>query len=314
MNILSFSGFIPEQICDTVRFTGYNGNNSITHYCAYASDYVAQVREDPAIDGAVYPRTCDSCRVMRSYLTGCEEKFQFSFHVPARQDMTALEFLASEIQIYKHAVEEHYQIQINDVSERFLKTQKRNADGRKLYQELSEISYASYLHAIHEMLKSPLENQRLPFCLPKKPDIKKHVYLVGSFLCDTEIAEQIERNGLAIIGDNLPESKRLFWETDQGTQGDLYHRIAAIMLSRQLSPTQNNFSELIGRDLQEIREKSVNGVIFLTQKYCEPYDFLFSVYKKALAEQGIPVLQLPISGSSHDRKLELAIEAFADTL
>ena len=33
MNILALSGFVPEQICDTVRFTRYTGDRNITHYC-----------------------------------------------------------------------------------------------------------------------------------------------------------------------------------------------------------------------------------------------------------------------------------------
>lgn len=314
LHILSFSGFIPEQICDTIRFTGYQGGNTISHYCAYASDFIDQVREDPCVDGAVYPRTCDSCRVMRNYLAGCEGKFLFSFHVPPRRDRAALEFLSFEIQNYQHELEKHYQMQIRDIAERIQKIEERNANGRKLYHELSEISFFSYLNAIHKMLQSPLGSQTLPSNLPQKPGAKKRVYLVGSFLCDTGIVELIEKNGLAIVGDNLPESKRLFGESSQKIQGDLYHQIARDMLSRQLSPTQNNFKELIQNDLQEMREKTVDGVIFLTQKYCEPYDFLFSTYKKALSEQEIPVLQLSVSGSSHDRKLELAIEAFADML
>lgn len=31
MKLLSMSGFVPEQICDIIRFTKYKGERSITH-------------------------------------------------------------------------------------------------------------------------------------------------------------------------------------------------------------------------------------------------------------------------------------------
>ena len=46
MRILALSGFIPEQICDVVRFTGYEGEYNIAQYCGYAADYISQVIND----------------------------------------------------------------------------------------------------------------------------------------------------------------------------------------------------------------------------------------------------------------------------
>ena len=42
MKLLAISGFVPEQICDVVRFTQYGGERNIAHYCGYASDFVSQ--------------------------------------------------------------------------------------------------------------------------------------------------------------------------------------------------------------------------------------------------------------------------------
>lgn len=323
MNILSLSGFTPEQICDTVRFTGYDGGSTVSYYCKYVSDFISMVRENPDIDGTVFPRTCDSCRIISSFLGDLKDKFQFCFHVPSRRDGMAMRFLSKEIISYKQAIEEYFHVQISEsqIEDRVLKIQERNEDGRKMYDDLQYISFSAYLSMIHEMLKLPLDNQKIPSDLPKKSSDGseyKRVYLIGSSLCDVKIAEKIEDSGLSIVGDNLPESKRLFMEsfTDpyRIRRDDIYSQIASSMLSRQLSPTQNNFAALIENDLREIHEKDIKGVIFVTQKYCEPYDFLFSVYKRALSEKQIPALQLSVSGSTHERNLDLSIEAFADML
>ena len=55
-------------------------------------------------------------------------------------------------------------------------------------------------------------------------------------------------------------------------------------------------------------------MIYATQKYCEPYDYLFSAYKKALDEQGIPVLQVQMADSTDGSGKAAALEAFADII
>ena len=63
---------------EEIRFTGYTGERNIAHYCGYAADYISQVMNDRDIDGAVFPKTCDSTRTLTSYLSG-SGKFCFQF-------------------------------------------------------------------------------------------------------------------------------------------------------------------------------------------------------------------------------------------
>lgn len=314
MKILSLSGFIPEEICDIIRFTDYRGEQKISHYCGYAADYISQVLEDDSIDGAVFPRSCDSCRIMGSYLSNCKEKFLYQFGVPARQDAAAEAYLAVEIRQYQRAVEQYYNVSITDLPQRIQKINERNKGLMDLYENIENISYESYLKSIHNMLQQPLYQQTVSSELPSKPANGKRVYLVGSFLSNTELAATIENAGMKIVGDNLTESKRLFSGLKIDPSDDIYMNIAAKILHNYLSPTQNNFSCILENDLKEIKYKNVQGVIFVTQKYCEPYDYLFSIYKKILDEHGIPVLQVVMSNSTDNRKSEFAIEAFADIL
>ena len=314
MKILSFSGFIPEQICDTVRFTGYPGDQKISHYCGYAADFISQVLDDPEINGAVFPRTCDSSRTMKSYMEGCG-KFIYPFHVPARQDDLAVSMLSQTIRDYQNAVERYYGVTISeaDIKERIRLVNERNQALSALYDRLDELSYYSYLEQIHSLLQKPLREQNVI-----EPDraagIGKRVYLTGSFLCDARLVRTIEDSGLKIVGDDLTESKRLFSAPPVSTEGDLYVSIAESMLKDRLSPTQNNFSAILRKDKEELTKKQVNGVIFITQKYCEPYDYLFYVYQKMLEEMGIPCLKLTRMDSTDHKNAETVIEAFVDSL
>ena len=58
----------------------------------------------------------------------------------------------------------------------------------------------------------------------------------------------------------------------------------------------------------------MRGVIFVTQKYCEPYDYLYSVYKKALDGLSVPALKLTLTDSTDGRSFDAAIESFADII
>lgn len=314
MRILALSGFIPEQICDVVRFTQYEGNRSISHYCGYASDFISQVLNDRTIDGAVYPKSCDSSRVITSYLMECG-KFLYQMPVLSGTGNGAVAYLASSIEKYKTGLEAFYKVSITDIDDRIIRINERNKKLKELYGQLGgSVVYSRYLTAIHKMLVEPLERQCIPELAGEAPVKGKRVYIVGSFLSNHRILEAIENAGMCIIGDNLPESKRLAFSHEVHTGGNVYENIAAGMLENLPSPTQNCFMRMMRDDLEEIREKEAEGVIFINQKYCEPYDYLYYVYKEKLDRMRIPVLKISMTGSTENQNLEFALEAFSDLI
>lgn len=313
MRILALSGFVPEQICDVVRFTGYAGDRNIAHYCPYASDFISQVYGDQDIDGAVFPRTCDSSRIMKSYLEA-SGKFLYQLPVPVGCDDLAVEYFSGEIRAYKEALERFFNVALDGIPERINWVNRRNRTIRQAYEQLEKISFAEYICTLHKMLKLPLEKQKMPDRFKICSEKGKRIYLVGSFFSDSGIAEIIENSGLKVVGDNLPESGRLAYALQANSGGDPYKEVARSILSRRLSPSQNNFREILRMDMEEIEKKEVQGVIVVTQKYCEPYDYLCHVYKKALNYKGIPLLKISLSGAEDRRKTALAIEAFSEMI
>lgn len=313
MHILSLSTLIPEQICDTERFFGYAGKQRISHYCEYALEFIARMLEDGTADGAVFPRTCDSCRTVGNYLES-SGKFLHFFHIPARRDTEAVAYLAESVRAYQTAIENHYGVKITDVVERSEFVNTRNRALRELYENLPEMSYSAYLEMIHILLQKPLRDQAVPISLPGSPCPNgTRVFVVGSTQARTELVRQIEAAGLNIVGDRLPESRRLIFTPEVSLQGDIYENIAKSLLTALPSPSQDVFAEILKADRDELLKKQVQGVIFLTQKYCEPYDYLFPAYKRMLDGLGIPVLRATETGSGAENAA-LAIETFADLL
>jgi len=314
MKILSMSGFVPEQICDTIRFTQYRGERSISHYCGYASDFLSQALLEEEIDGAVFPKSCDSTRVMAGYLADAR-KYIHQIPIPARRDGAAIDFFASAIKNYKTSIESYFQLALDDIGERCEKLSRRNAALRALYRDIESVSYAEYLDSIHRMLQEPLCGQEVPVSLSAKTPGLHRVFLVGSFLSNTAVVKEIENAGLAVVGDTLTESGRMLSGKDVDTgSGDIYRAIADSLLSRRPSPTQDDFGHILRKDMEEMKKKNVEAVIFVTQKYCEPYDYLYAIYKKALDGIGIPALRIQLTDSEDERKAGLAVEAFAETL
>ena len=315
MNILAMSSYVPRHICDVQRFDGYKGLESISHYCGYAADYISQVKEDDQIDGAVYPKSCDSTRIISSYLQNVD-KFKYQINIPARVDELAYRFYADELKKYKNSVELYYDITIDNIRERCGILEKDKEERIKLYNELPNISYVQYIGKIYKSMNMPLLSYREDWTgIDKSRNGCKKIYIIGSFLSNIDIINMIEETGMHIIGDNLPESGRNIYSPKIDFKDeDIMYQIARSVLGGKLSPTQNDLHTIISMDLDEIREKKADGVIYISQKYCEPYDFLYSCYKNALDEIGIPITKVELLNSSDDRKVKLKLEAFADTL
>lgn len=314
MKLLSLSGFIPECFCDIIRFTGYHGDRNLPHYCGYASDFISQVLSETDIDGAIFPKSCDSSRIMKSYLEP-SGKFLYQFPVPARTDRIGEEYFISLLKDFEHALQHHFPEDSYSVRNRIELINQRNQSLQDLYLHLEDFSFYDFLCSVHSMLSKPLSEQTLSVeHLKTRTATRKRIYLIGSFLANEHIVNLMEDQGLTIVGDYLPESGRLAGSGSIMTEGDLYKNIADYMIRNKKSPTQNNF-EQIGQDIrQEISERNAMGVIFVTQKYCEPYDYLYYDLKKQLDALNIPSIRISLSDSEDEGKAELSIEAFSDIL
>ena len=313
MKILSMSGFVPEAICDTVRFNGFKGDAGFSHYCGYASDYISQVLSDDSIDGAVFPKTCDSSRSISSYI-GESGKFVYPLAVPVVRSDDAISYYAYVIRDYKLAVESFYKIKITEeeIKDRLEAIETRRMVIKSLYEELDRgLSYSSYIEAIHSALTKPLAEQKIE---AEGTTEGSRIFLLGSYLTSVDIIKTAERCGLKIVADNLPESGRLIAKYDHAPTDDIYEQVAWSVLGKCPSPTQNEYESQISRTLLELKLKNCKGVLIITQKYCEPYDYYYSVLKKALDDEGIPSLKLELDGSLDQNLHESEFSAFASML
>ena len=217
------------------------------------------------------------------------------------------------IRDYKTSVEAHYGISISEdeIYDRFRMVEARNASINSLYESLADgLSYSSYLNAIHENFTKPLAEQKIE---ASGQSAGIPVFLLGSYMTNAGIVDSAEKNGLRITGDDLPESNRIAKRAFPVVE-DIYQLVALQVLSSRTSPTQNSYSDRIKETMEEIGKKGCRGVLVVTQKYCEPYDYYYSVLKKALDDAGIPSLKLELDGSLDQNLHEAELGAFASML
>jgi benzoyl-CoA reductase/2-hydroxyglutaryl-CoA dehydratase subunit BcrC/BadD/HgdB len=158
MKLLSFSNFVPEQIVDTVRFIHYQGTFRQSHYCPYVQDFLSQATEDPSVDGAVLPNSCDSARIALDYLWE-NHKYHYQLKHPIRRDAHGIRYFAQVIKEYKESLEGFFgkSISLELILERTDLLRKRGQYLYDLYNHLEDISYSPYIEHINRMLLSPLE-------------------------------------------------------------------------------------------------------------------------------------------------------------
>jgi benzoyl-CoA reductase/2-hydroxyglutaryl-CoA dehydratase subunit BcrC/BadD/HgdB len=320
MKLISFSNFIPEQIADTVRFVTHQGNFRQANYCKYVQDFISCIAEDTSVDGAVFPNSCDSARSALDYSAHSlsTSKYLYQLKHPTVSGSEAVRYFSHSIEQYKESVESYFKTEISAhlIMERTDMLRKRGQYLYALYENIGNISYGEYITQINTLLSHPVsewEKYKPTDISPMPAQGRKRVYVVGPFLTNTAVLMQMERSGLKVAGDNLTNSKRLAWKNYTCEKDTLYADIAEHILATNLSPTIENFGVLLEKDLAEIKEKDVKGVVFLCQKFCEPYDYLYVLYRSHLERLGIGSIRVYVDAAATGGDSSIW-ESFAETL
>jgi len=302
-NIITLSNYVPEDITDISRFNEYKPILEVPNYCTYAKNFTGRVIEDSEVDGAVIPNSCDSIRVSVDFISKSSKKFIHQLKHPLIISKDAVYQYANEILEYKKHFEYYFGTQISNdtISSRSKTLEEKYLFIHKLYKNLDDISFYQYIKAINESLQAPLNKWKKIIDISYRRHKGKKVFLIGPYLSDLSVVKKIEDVGGNIVGDDLTNSKRYFSSrTGINVKGnDIFEEIAKRMLSRHPSPTMNNFKVVLEKDIEEIKRKEVDGVIFIYQKFCEPHDYIYPLFKDLLDNKGIPSLKIQLENKEN---------------
>jgi benzoyl-CoA reductase/2-hydroxyglutaryl-CoA dehydratase subunit BcrC/BadD/HgdB len=152
---------------------------------------------------------------------------------------------------------------------------------------------------------------------------KKRIMLIGDQIDDVAIAEIVENADASLVMDNISIGSKMYWEDVDATTDPL-EGLALRYLRKLKLPTtivgggvnyREDLETRFGHLRQFIKDFSVDGVILLVYKYCDPYGFEVPAVKKFIEETGTPVLYLEDEYSTSSlARVKTRVEAFLEMI
>jgi len=138
--------------------------------------------------------------------------------------------------------------------------------------------------------------------------------IVGSENDDTEFVKMVESVGSSVVVDDHCTGSRYFWNLTQFT-GDIMQDIANRYLDRPPCPTKDwEERRRFPHILNLAKEFSVDGVILIQQKFCDPHECDMVPLKEFLNSNGYPTLFLEFDVTVPVGQMRVRVEAFLEML
>ena len=138
--------------------------------------------------------------------------------------------------------------------------------------------------------------------------------IVGSENDDTEFVKMVESVGSTVVVDDHCTGSRYFWNLTQFT-GDIMQDIANRYLDRPPCPTKDwEERRRFPHILNLAKEFSVDGVILIQQKFCDPHECDMVPLKEFLNSNGYPTLFLEFDVTVPLGQMRIRVEAFLEML
>jgi len=279
------------------------------------------------LDLITLPSLCDSMRGFYGIWKQISDNpYAYLLHYPTNRSEEAFEYFAEEVERFKNFMEKFAG---KEVSEKDLKkaVDVYNENRRllkKLYwlrrRESPPISGVEALEVVLSSMTTPkdLHNQLLEKLLSEitkreeYPEGRVRLLVSGHIIDDPEVLNVIEDSGGIVVSDDLDSGSRYFWSLVDSAANPIegIGRRYVKIPSPYGSPVTDriNYLKVMAKAFQ------VEGIVFLTRKFCEPYLFDYVTLGRAVKEEGIPSLYLEYEYPLARGALKTRVEAFVEML
>ena len=308
-------------------------NSKYTNYSCYFARSIYELAdrgEYGLLDGTVFTYSCDCLR-------GLVDKWQYDFDQlyfyflvrPQNSDVPgALDFFVKELHDFQRSLEDFVGKKMTQEalqesirlynSNRELLSKINGARGERITGSAAlELTFAAMLLPPHEgnrLLQkawSDLPSASLTFRGPR-------LALVGTALSNARLPALIENCGGMVVADDLCTGYRA-WSGSVQPEGDLLRNLAAHYLHGADAGSQCPVISTKGRlparlnSLLSFKEQGrIDGVVFATQRYCDPQQLDNQYLFSALGDRNIPALKLEVEESVDASQTQTRIEAFLE--
>jgi benzoyl-CoA reductase subunit C len=279
------------------------------------------------LDLVILPSLCDSILGFYSIWKQISNDPEiYLLHYPSKHSKEAFKYYTEEVKKFKNFLakftgenifEKDLKIAIDVYNEnrrllkKLYKLRKRESPPvlgfEALEVVLSSMTTPKVLH--NQLLKEFLTE------IPRRqeyPEGDVRLLISGHVLDDSDILKVIEESGGLIVSDDLDTGSKYFWSLVENAGNPI----------ENISQRYLNLPSPYGPDVKDrtkyltdmINEFHVEGVVFLTRKFCDPYLFDHPLLEQALRQIGVPFLHLEYEYPLAKASIRTRVEAFIEML
>jgi benzoyl-CoA reductase/2-hydroxyglutaryl-CoA dehydratase subunit BcrC/BadD/HgdB len=143
--------------------------------------------------------------------------------------------------------------------------------------------------------------------------------IVGNFITEDKLWDMFQELDMSIAADDLCISNRYYEGSVEADGSTSRKEMLDLLAKRYLGKPACMRMADTGLKLEEImakvRDNGVQGVIFISLKFCDTMLYSFPLIRKELAKLGIPVLYLEIEYNNFSEgQIKTRMQAFLEML
>ena len=171
---------------------------------------------------------------------------------------------------------------------------------------MDKAEYTKYVKEIIEGLKAE----------PASEYKGKRVVVTGIMCEPVEILDIMDENGLAIAADDLSQESRLWRTAARENEPDVFRRMAGIIHDISADTFFYDPEKSKGKNLiSMVKEAKADAVVVMMQKFCDPEEYDYPIYKAELKEAKIPELYLEFDQQLGSfEQIRTRVQSFAEML
>ncbi|MHB1419005.1 MAG: 2-hydroxyacyl-CoA dehydratase subunit D [Bacillota bacterium] len=326
------SGMLPVRLWGTteevVKASGYCAN--FTCHVVRSILEMGLNGDLNCLDGLVVDYGCEAAMVAMQPLVETV-KFDFLGYllIPHTRKTSTQQFFTQEIQKFKRQLEEFTGVELTDQRlEESISIYNTNrgllrrvydlrGEGRLTNVEVAELLATSSLmpKELHNQLLTEVINEtekRVPY------KYRARLHVSGTMLPpDYELFRLVEDLGAVVVSDDLCTGTRYFWKDVSNTLPPINALVDYILNVKQHCPYifENGSWESNMNYLQEMLGRfGAQGILFLTQKWCDAMSFQRRYREIELYEKGIPWINFEVERTVGVAQLKTRLEALLEVI
>jgi len=297
--------------------------------CSFMRGFLERLleKEYEYLDLLVLPSLCDSIWGFYSIWQELSpDDSTYLLHYPSQRSKEASNYFTQVVERFKTFMET---FSAKDISEKDLEVaievyEKNRRLLKSLYElrrkEPPPISGVEALEVVLSSMTTPkqLHSQLLEGLLreierrDEYPKGDARLLVSGHIIDDPDVLRVIEDSGGLIVADDLDTGSRYFWSLTDSAAKPI-ERISKRYFELP-SPYGSSFEDRIKYLVAMVKAFKVEGVVFPTRKFCDPYLFDYVPLGRALKEEGVPSLLLEYEYPLAKGSLKTRVEAFVEML